>query len=377
VFSNHYIYSWPYWIEFLKTILITYLIVVLVTDTMRFRLLLLVIVLALGCEQAKQGWTYLFLSDGLKNMEYVPFLGDNNGVAVGMLMLVPIIAYLARTTQHTWTRWGYWFLLVGCLFRALTTYSRGGFLACGALGSVYLLRTQQKLRVLIGMLVMIMIVLAVLPEAFWARMKTIQTYEGDESATGRLHFWQVAIEMANANPLLGIGHNAYNIAYNAYDFSKGKYGGERSVHSSFFAVLAEAGYIGFALYAAILVGAFRSCYHLKKHAVMGSIPVELAYGAAALEASLAAFVVGGSFVPFQYSEMLWHFIGITIVLQRLTDQHKVASRAKQPAIRRATRRRGVSSSPITTKTEYVLATSEWSGCPRSTNGPSRGSRRRM
>src|SRR5437867_4034824 len=52
VFSNHYVYSWPYWIEFLKTIIITYLIVVLITDTMRLRLLLLVIVLSLGLEQA-------------------------------------------------------------------------------------------------------------------------------------------------------------------------------------------------------------------------------------------------------------------------------------------------------------------------------------
>src|SRR6266446_7477426 len=59
MFSNYYAYGWPFWIEFLKTIIITYLIVVLITDTMRFRLLLLVIVLCLGLDQAKQGWYYL------------------------------------------------------------------------------------------------------------------------------------------------------------------------------------------------------------------------------------------------------------------------------------------------------------------------------
>ena len=52
----------------------------------------------------------------------------------------------------------------------------------------------------------------------------------------------VAIRMANAHPLFGIGHNAYNTAYNAYDFSKGAYGSGRSVHSSFFGILAELGY---------------------------------------------------------------------------------------------------------------------------------------
>jgi len=324
VFSTHYSYSWPLWIEFLKAMIITYLIVVLTTDTMRFRLLLLVIVLSLGLEQAKQGWVYLLFRPGSKNNEEVPFLGDNNGVAAGLVMLVPIIAYLARTTQYKRIRWGYWFLIIGCLFRALTTYSRGGFLACAALGGVYLLRTRKKLRALLGILMILMIVLPALPEAFWARMNTVQAYEEDTSATGRLHFWKVATIMANANPLLGVGFNAYNAAYDTYDFSYGEYGRGRSVHSSFFGVLAETGYIGFALWTTILVSAFWSCYRVQKQAVMGTIPVELAYGAAALEASLVAFVVSGSFLPGQYGEMFWHFIGLTIVLQQLADQHKIA-----------------------------------------------------
>jgi probable O-glycosylation ligase (exosortase A-associated) len=241
-----------------------------------------------------------------------------------MLMLVPVVAYLGQTTQHLWARWVYRFVLVGCLLRALTTYSRGGFLACGALGGIYLLRTRQRLRALVALLAIIIVILPALPEAFWARMDTILTYEEDSSATGRLHFWAVAIEMANAHPLLGIGHNAFNTAYDAYDFSNGEYGRGRSVHSSFFGILAEAGYFGFALFTLILILAFRNCSRIRKHAALGRIPVKLGHGAIALEASLAVFVVGGTFLPFQYNEMLWHFIGLTIVLQRLADQHMAA-----------------------------------------------------
>jgi hypothetical protein len=213
-----------------------------------------------------------------------------------------------------------------------------------------------------------MIVLPALPDAFWARMHTIETYEEDESATGRLHFWQVAIQMANAN-LLGIGHNAYNTAYDTYDFSHGKYGRGRSVHSSFFGILAEAGYIGFALYTAILVGAFRSCHRVQKQAVTQDIPVELVHGAAALEASLAAFVVGGSFVPFQYNEMLWHFIGITIVLQQLADQHRIAPKLGSLPARRTLRRLAVPPSPVTTMTGRALAPGGGNGCPRDRDNP--------
>ena len=135
------------------------------------------------------------------------------------------------------------------------------------------------------------------------------------------------LTMANVNPLLGIGHNAYNVAYDTYDFSMGEYGRGRSVHSSFFGILAEAGYLGFVLFAVILVFAFRSCSRVRKHAAMGRIPGELGHGAIALEASLVVFVVGGMFLPFQYNEMFWHFIGLTIVLRQLADQHMVAPRA--------------------------------------------------
>jgi probable O-glycosylation ligase (exosortase A-associated) len=215
-------------------------------------------------------------------------------------------------------------LLVGCLFRALTSYSRGAFLACAALGGVHLLRSRQKLRALAGVIVIVTVVLFVLPDAFWTRMDTIQAYEEDDSATGRLHFWEVAIAMANANPWLGVGFNAYKAAYDTYDFSHGEYGEGRSVHSSFFGVLADTGYIGIALWMAILVSALWSCYRIQKHAARESLPVELAQGAAALEASLVAYMVSGSFLPNQYGEMFWHFIGITIVLQRLADHHWVA-----------------------------------------------------
>ena len=194
-------------------------------------------------------------------------------------------------------------------------------------------------------------------------MNTIQTYEEDDSATGRLHFWQVAVKMANANPLLGVGYNAYNIAYDAYDFSNKRYGSGRSVHSSFFGILAEVGYLGFALHAAILVCAFQSCYRVQKQAAMGSIPVELAHGAAALEAGLAAFVVGGLFIPFQYNEMVWHFIGITIVLQQLADQHRVAPKARSPQARRALGRGAVPLSSITTKNGRALAPGGGDGYP--------------
>jgi putative inorganic carbon (HCO3(-)) transporter len=322
VLSPHAAYSWPFWIEFAKISMIGYLMLILIDDFAKFRMVLLVIALSLGVEGAKQGWFYLLRSPGGPNNNPIPFLGDNNGVAVGMLMLVPIFALLAQTTLRKWVRSGYVFLLIGVLYRALSTYSRGGFLAACFLSSMYWLHSRKKIRSLVALLVLLVIVVPQLPDAFWARMQTIQTFqeEQDDSALGRLHFWQVALRMAEANPILGVGFNAYNVAYNNYDFSHGLYGRSRSVHSSFFGVLAELGYVGLALFALILLAAFRSC---QRASIIGRSAPELAHlklAATSLKLNFVVFLIGGSFLPSQYQEMLWHYIFLAFVLEDLALQ---------------------------------------------------------
>jgi probable O-glycosylation ligase (exosortase A-associated) len=322
--SEQFTHSWGYWTDLFKTIVITYMIIVLVNDFSKFRLIVLVMVLALGVEQARQGWVYLLTTPGWHNANPVPFLGDNNGVAVGMLILVPIVGLLGQTTDKKGAKGLYGILLIGCLYRALSTHSRGGFIAAIAMGTAWCLRSRHKTRALLGALLVITIAFSTLPDAFWNRMDTIETYEErqDESALGRLHFWKVAVHMANANPFRGVGYNGYNLSYNKYDFSGGAYGLDRSAHSSFFAVLAELGYVGTFLFVIVIFSAFRSCSRIRKLALKETAFSDLGKSAIALQTGLVGFLVGGSFVIFQYSEMLWHVIGLTIVVERLAKQRQ-------------------------------------------------------
>jgi probable O-glycosylation ligase (exosortase A-associated) len=324
--SEHFEYSLFYWLEFLKLIIITYLLILLIDDFSKFRLMLLVIALSLGLEAAKQGWFHLLTSPGGANPNPIAFLGDNNGVAVGMLMLVPIIALLAQTTPRKWARLFYWVILIGVLYRALSTFSRGAFLASIAMGSAYFLYSQKKLRMLFASTIIVAIVITVLPDAFWTRMKTIQTYEEDQdgSALGRLHFWHVVLEMAAAHPILGVGYNGYNPSYDDYDFSHGKYGHRRAVHNSFLAVLAELGYVGLAIYAIIILSSFQACHKVRKLAATSPSLLHFRQTADALSTSLIVFLVGGFFVTFQYQEMLWHLFGLAIVLVEIGLRHNSA-----------------------------------------------------
>ena len=201
---------WVIWQQFAKTVIVSYLLSVLITTESDFRLIITVIALSLGFEAGKQGWAQLVLNPGAANENSVPFLGDNNLVAVGMSMLLPMVGALGATTTG-WQRRAFQFLSIGVLYRTISTYSRGGLLAVSAVGALSFWRSPNKLRTALAFAVAVALILPVLPQAYWDRMSTITASgdERDESQTGRLHFWQTAVTMANDRPLIGVGHRGY------------------------------------------------------------------------------------------------------------------------------------------------------------------------
>jgi probable O-glycosylation ligase (exosortase A-associated) len=314
--------TWPLLLEFLKLLVMTYMIVVLVDNLARLRMFLVVLALSLGFEAAKQGWFELFLHPGARNDNVIPFLGDNNGVAVGLWMLVSILGGLSQTTERQWLRRLFQAMLIGTAYRAVTTYSRGGVVAGAALAAVYWLRAGKKLVVMLTVVLVVGLVVYVMPEAFWQRMDTISEPEEtqDVSVQGRYHFWGVALAMANAHPISGVGFRAYEPAYDTFDSSRGLFGSARAVHSVWFGVLAELGYPGLALYGLIFLLGIRNCRRVQRLPDAGPDSSELKVYAGALEGSLVAFMIGGAFLATQYTEMPWHCVGMTIALTRVGEK---------------------------------------------------------
>ena len=322
-------YSFGYLRDFSKVILISLLVTAVIRTSQDLRLVLIVIAVSLGFEAVKQGWVQMILNPGARNNNEIPFLGDNNLVAVGMAMLIPIIVALAETSTG-WRKRAWQFANVGVFYRGLTTYSRGGFLSLGAIGAMLFWRSPHKLKTVAAIAVVAVLVLPVLPQQFWDRMGTITAAsdDRDSSIEGRLHFWQVALAMANDKPFTGVGHSGYPRAYNQYDWSDGEFGVNRAVHSSWLGILAELGYPGLLLFIAIVFSSLRACRRVRNAARRGELPGEMGRYAVAFESSLVAFIIGGSFVSFHYSEMLWHYFALTIALERVAAHEMAAERAR-------------------------------------------------
>jgi len=317
--SRHSDFAWPYFVDFS----------IMAIDVSRFRKTVMVIALSMGFEAAKQGWGSLILAPGKSNLNESWMLGDNNGVGVGMLMLTPMFIALAATATKKWERRFYQLMAIGVLYRGISTYSRGALLACVASALWYLFRSKQKVVAIVGISLASLLILPVLPTEFWQRMSTIGTAaenveDADASIRGRLHFWIVALDMAADRPAFGIGHNAFTKAYDDYDSSNGEFGTARSVHSAWLGILAELGVPGLLIFITTVGCAFGACFRARAAVARGA-PAELERFALAIEMALVAFCVGGAFVPFQYTEMLWHLFGLSAALAFMAKQYSAVA----------------------------------------------------
>jgi probable O-glycosylation ligase (exosortase A-associated) len=311
---------------FWKVLLVSYLMVVLVTDERRFRIALMVIGISLGFELAKQGWADLYRAPGRVNNNPIPFLGDNNGVALGAMMLVPILTSLAQTAQARWEKYFWRFIAIGVLLRGLSTYSRGGFLSAAVVGLATFARSERKVRALIGVAIVGTAVTMYMPQDFWNRMSTIRVEEGgerEESSAGRIHFWGVAMVMAEAKPLTGVGLNNFVRSYETYNVD-GLFAGQRAAHSSWFGVLGDLGVPGLAIFAGLWLTSLFSCWQVSRAGLKDPGKRNLRLFANGLLTSLLAFGVGGSFLSSHYNEMVWHFFGLSTALYVIAFQPAVA-----------------------------------------------------
>jgi probable O-glycosylation ligase (exosortase A-associated) len=332
IYSEHPSWSWNSWILFAKVLIITYIIVLLTTDRRRYRTVLTIIAISLGFECAKQAYAQLVIAPGAQNNNPSVFLGDNNGIAVGTMMLVPVIGALAQTAIRKWERVGYRFLLVGVFMRGITTYSRGGFLAASVLGIFAIARSPRKLRALIGATVLAGVVLTVMPDRFWERMNTINASDGErgDSAEGRLHFWYIARVMADAKPLTGVGFDGFSQSYQEYNGPDGEFPGVRAAHSVWFGLLADMGYPGLIVFVLLWGSSIWSCWRVSATCKGDPQRRDLRVYADALLTSLVAFAVGGTFLSSQYNEMVWHFIGLATTLSFLASEQPDQASAPLP-----------------------------------------------
>ncbi len=139
----------------------------------------------------------------------------------------------------------------------------------------------------------------------------------------RIHFWEVAAKMAESEPF-GVGLRNYEFAYDTYDFSNGRFGHGRAVHSSHFQVLAELGYFGAAVWIGQFGLAFIIALRVRRRSWTPGLSPEVAHCfltvSTCLITSMTAFLVGGTFLALALNDVTWLTFGMLAALDRISAQ---------------------------------------------------------
>ena len=90
-------------------------------------------------------------------------------------------------------------------------------------------------------LIVAFILLASMPRQWYERMRTIETYQEDESAMTRIRTWGFAYNVALHNPILGAGFTAFTKpVFRQYSDEPSRL---KASHSIYFGVLAQHGFV--------------------------------------------------------------------------------------------------------------------------------------
>lgn len=174
-------------------------------------------------------------------------LGDPNDLALVLMFPVAFAISLVSTPRIDKKTKLLGFIAVVILLAAiLATQSRGGLLGIMAIFAVFCYRRMKSKSLFFFLCIAFSSILFVAAGISDRSSGGAAESGVDESAMGRIYAWQAAWGMALHNPLTGVGVN--NFFYNYFYYSPHWDGLNHAVHSTWFGVLAETGFIGLVVF---------------------------------------------------------------------------------------------------------------------------------
>src|SRR5262249_12112385 len=155
--------------------------------------LIWIMVISLGFFGIKGGGFTLL--GGGTNRVYGPdasMISDNNHIATALLVALPLMNYLRMESRHAIVRYGLLATMTLTLFAIVGSDSRGALLGLGAVCAYFWWKSPGKIISAALLVIVVGAALAFMPDHWFDRMHSIQTYDEDESAMSRLEIWKVA-----------------------------------------------------------------------------------------------------------------------------------------------------------------------------------------
>ncbi len=305
-----------------------FLTIFIMGDREKIHSLIWVIALSIGFYGIKGG-VFTILGGGSEHvLGPGGFIGGNTEIGLALVMVLPLFWYLYLNSEQKWVRIGLIFALLLIPVGILGTQSRGALLAIVAIGFFLWLKSRKKLVPFVVLLMMVPLLYMFMPQTWHDRMNSMTDHKTDESAMGRIQAWTFAYDMASARPLTGGGFEAFTpknferFSPGLVEAGTGKY---NDVHSIYFEVLGEHGFVGLGIFLILGFLYWRTASRIIK-VTKTSEQHKWAYDLASmLQVSLVGYAVGGAFLGLAYFDLGYHYLAILILVQRIIEGSSIPS----------------------------------------------------
>jgi len=255
---------------------------------------------------------------------------DNNHLAAALVMLLPLLYWLSTVPKRWWPRLLILGSLILCAVSVFGSHSRGAFVAAAAMAGFFIWKNDRRWIALPLVAIGIAAALTIMPEKYWERIGTIETYQQDASAMGRINTWIAAYRIAN-NRITGAGYEYYSqrtFARYAPDPQD-----VHSAHSIYFQMLGEQGWIGLILFLAFWLSVWFQCSRTWKRLPPGPQNDSMRLLLRMIQVSLVGYAVGGAFVNIANWDLPYYLAIAVFALNRVscaTSTSKFSAPTQKP-----------------------------------------------
>lgn len=312
--------AWTQFEKVAKIQLMIFLTPLVINTRERLHGLVWVIVLSLGFYGIKGG-IFTILHGGVHRVRGPDgtFIGGNNEIALALLMVIPLMRYLQLTHRQHWVRLGLGIGMVLTALSAIGSQSRGALVAGAVMGVIFWLKSRNKFLSAVMIASSVWLITAIMPAEWHERMNTIKTYEQDESALGRINAWWTAWNVATSR-VTGGGFEMFQYpTFRAFAPDPERV---HDVHSVYFEVLGEHGFVGFSLWMLLALLTWLTGSWVIKRAKRDPDKKWAADLAAMGQVSMISYAAAGAFLGLAYFDLYYHVLMLVILTKVILLQQE-------------------------------------------------------
>ena len=321
IFSFYPDLAWEQMNKIAKIQLMIFLTPLVINTKERLRNLVWVITLSIGFFGVKGG-IFTILHGGAFRVQGPEgsFIEGNNELALALLMTIPLMRYLQLTEPKRWIQLALGASMVLTGLSIVGSQSRGALIGGCAIMLFLWLKSRNKFTAAIPIVAVVALVSLIMPQEWYDRMATIQTYQEDGSALGRINAWWTAWHVAVNNPL---GGGLEMFQPHTFDLYAPDPNRVYFAHSIYFQVLGEHGFVGFFLFILLGLLAWRTgskVIRAAKHDPKNKWAADLA---AMGQVSLIGYATAGAFLGLAYFDLPYHLVVIIVLTKVLLEKDGV------------------------------------------------------